>query len=84
MSENRQEIETRLREVRTARGLTQARLGELVGVSRQTINYIEQGTYCPSTKLALQLARVLDATVEQLFYLCEEPPGNSSSIERKL
>ena len=43
----------------------------MVSVSRQTINYIENGTYCPSTKLALQLARTLDTTVEELFYLKE-------------
>ena len=69
MSDNHVEIGSNLREIRIARDLTQAHLAELVGVSRQTINYIEQGTYCPSTKLALQLARELDVTVEDLFFL---------------
>ena len=69
MPDNEQEIGSNLRDVRTDRELTQAQLAELVGVSRQTINYIEQGTYCPSTKLALQLARELDVPVEELFYL---------------
>ena len=45
MSGNGREIGSRLREVRTGRNLTQAKLAELVGVSRQTNNYIEHGTY---------------------------------------
>lgn len=69
MPDNDQEIGSKLRDVRTSRELTQAQLAELVGVSRQTINYIEQGTYCPSTRLALQLARELEVAVEDLFYL---------------
>jgi putative transcriptional regulator len=69
MSNNGQEIGSLLRDVRGGKGLTQGELAEMVGVSRQTINYLEQGTYCPSTKLALQLARALDVTVEDLFYL---------------
>jgi putative transcriptional regulator len=62
---------TELRRRRRERELTQAQLADKVGVSRQTINYIEQGTYCPSTKLALQLARAMDTTVDALFYLEE-------------
>jgi putative transcriptional regulator len=72
VANNEQELGSRLREIRSARNLTQAALAELVGVSRQTINYMEQGEYSPSTRLALQLARVLDATVEELFYLKDE------------
>jgi putative transcriptional regulator len=69
MPDNGQEIGSNLRDVRQSRSLTQAQLAELVGVSRQTINYIEQGTYCPSTRLALQLAMALEVSVEDLFYL---------------
>lgn len=69
MPDGTDEIGSNLRDIRQSRSLTQAQLAELVGVSRQTINYIEQGTYCPSTKLALQLARTLDVAVEELFYL---------------
>jgi putative transcriptional regulator len=75
MPDNGQEIGSNLRDVRGARGLTQAQLAELVGVSRQTINYIEQGTYCPSTRLALQLAQVLVVSVEELFYLTNHFPS---------
>ncbi len=66
---NEPSIATRLRELRTARDLTQAQLADLVGVSRQTINYIEKGDYAPSVKLALLLARVLEVRVEDIFSL---------------
>ncbi|WP_224388565.1 helix-turn-helix transcriptional regulator [Pseudonocardia sp. ICBG1293] len=49
--------------------LTQRRLGELVGVSRQTVVEIEAGGYNPSTAVALRLAVALDTPVEQLFAL---------------
>lgn len=53
-------------------GLTQKRLGELVGVSRQTVVEIEAGGYNPSTAVALRLAVVLDVSVEELFALPAE------------
>ena len=59
----------RLLEIRTARGLTQAGLAELVGVSRKTINTVENGIFIPSTLLALKLARALARPVEELFSL---------------
>lgn len=59
----------RLRELRAERDLTQAALAELVGVSRKTINTIENGVFVPSTVLALKLARALGRPVEGLFYL---------------
>jgi len=60
-----------LRDIRKHAGITQAELAERVGVSRQTINYVENGTYCPSTYLALRIARELGVIVEDLFYLKE-------------
>jgi putative transcriptional regulator len=60
-----------LREARTAQGLTQADLAELVGVSRKTINTVENGIFIPSTLLALKLARALGKPVESLFSLVE-------------
>ena len=59
----------RLREVRATLGLTQADLATMVGVSRKTINTVENGVFIPSTDLALRLARALDTTVEALFFL---------------
>ena len=62
-------LNNRLREERARRDLTQADLAELVGVSRKTINTVENGVFIPSTVLALQLARALETTVEALFQL---------------
>src|SRR5690242_17620399 len=59
----------RLLGVRTERGLTQAGLAELVGVSRKTINTVENGIFIPSTLLALKLAQALGRPVEDLFSL---------------
>lgn len=63
------ELGTSLREARTAAGLTQAQLAELIGVSRKTINTVENGVFVPSTTLALKLARALKTSVEELFFL---------------
>jgi putative transcriptional regulator len=59
----------RLLAIRTERGLTQAGLAELVGVSRKTINTVENGIFIPSTLLALKLARALGRPVEEIFSL---------------
>jgi putative transcriptional regulator len=63
------ELLNRLRDLRLERDLTQAALADLVGVSRKTINTVENGVFVPSTTLALKLARALGCTVETLFYL---------------
>jgi putative transcriptional regulator len=60
-----------LREERARRGLTQAQLAAVVGVSRKTINTIENGVFVPSTLLALRLARVFGRPVEALFEIAE-------------
>ncbi|PRY93403.1 putative transcriptional regulator [Hasllibacter halocynthiae] len=59
----------RLRAHREAAGLTQAALADAVGVSRKTVNTIENGVFVPSTELALRLAAALGARVEDLFAL---------------
>jgi len=58
-----------LKAKRTERGWTQAELAERVGVSRKTINTVENNVFIPSTILALRLAQALGAPVEQLFWL---------------
>lgn len=60
-----------LRAAREAVGWTQAQLAERVGVSRKTINTVENGVFIPSTLLALKLARALGKPVEALFSLVE-------------
>ena len=56
-----------VRSLRQTRGLSQAELATAVGVSRQTINSIEQGRYVPSLPLALALGRFFDTQVEAMF-----------------
>jgi putative transcriptional regulator len=61
----------RVRELREARSLTQAQLADLVGVSRKTINPVENAVFVPSTVIALKLARALGEPVEALFSLAD-------------
>ncbi|MBV8940422.1 MAG: helix-turn-helix transcriptional regulator [Solirubrobacterales bacterium] len=56
-----------VRELRTERGLSQGQLASAMGVSRQTINSIEQDRYTPSLPLALALARFFKTSVEAMF-----------------
>ncbi|MGZ4166658.1 MAG: helix-turn-helix transcriptional regulator [Solirubrobacteraceae bacterium] len=56
-----------IRELRTARGLSQGELATAMSVSRQTINSIEQDRYTPSLPLAIALARFFGSTVEEVF-----------------
>ena len=67
-----QGVGNRVREAREAKGWTQARLAELTGVSRKTVNTVENGIFLPSTMVALKLSHALGETVEALFWLTEE------------
>jgi putative transcriptional regulator len=60
-------VNSRVRQVRQAAGLSQEALARAVGVSRQTINAIETGRYDPSLRLAVHLARYFESTVEEMF-----------------
>ena len=60
-----------LRDARSMAGWTQAELAERVGVSRKTINTVENGVFVPSTILSLKLAEALGTPVEDLFFLVE-------------
>jgi putative transcriptional regulator len=64
-------LANRLKERRTELGLTQAELAERVGVTRKTVNTVENRVFTPSTLLALKLADALGVTVEQLFWIDE-------------
>ena len=61
-------LKNRLKVVRAEKGLSQAQLAELVGVSRNTISSIETGQFNPTAKLALILCIALDKSFEELFY----------------
>jgi len=56
-----------IRELRAARGWSQAALAERLDVSRQTVNAIETGRYDPSLPLAFAIARVFETTIESIF-----------------
>lgn len=60
-------LSTTLKLQRALRGLTQAELAEMAGITRKSINAIEAGHMVPSTILALKLAKALGVTVEELF-----------------
>jgi putative transcriptional regulator len=62
-------MKNNIRVQRAILNITQAELAERIGVSRQTINTIEAGKYIPSTVLAMKLAKVFKATVEEVFLL---------------
>lgn len=65
-------LQTRIKELRAARGMDQAQLAELVGVRRETIGRLENGQYNPSLRLAMDIAKVFGLTVEQIFAFTEE------------
>jgi putative transcriptional regulator len=58
-----------LKELRAELGLTQAELAERVGVTRKTINTVENGVFTPSAMLAIKLAEALSVPVEKLFWI---------------
>ena len=61
----------KIRVERAIKRITQQQLAELVQVSRQTINAIEQGKYVPSTILALKIAKVFEKSLDDIFQLEE-------------
>ena len=60
-------MKTRIKEYRARYNLTQEKLAELVKVRRETIIFLEQGRYNPSLRLAHNVAKALNATVEEIF-----------------
>ncbi|EHQ36517.1 helix-turn-helix transcriptional regulator [Methanoplanus limicola] len=60
-------MDTKIREFRAKKGMTQAQLAEAVGVRRETIVFLEKGKYNPSLKLAHDVAVALDSAIDELF-----------------
>ena len=65
-------LKNRLKEHRARIGVNQSEMGQLVGASRQTISQIERGDYSPSVTLALKIAKVCQASVEEIFQYEED------------
>lgn len=66
-------MRTRIKELRARYDLTQAELANRVGVRRETIVYLEKGTYNPSLKLAHDVAVALKTSIDELFLFDDEP-----------
>lgn len=64
-----EKLANRIKTEREKAALTQAALAEMVGVSRKTINTVENGVFTPSATLAIKLAKALELSVEQLFWI---------------
>jgi DNA-binding XRE family transcriptional regulator len=65
-------INTRIKELRARYNLTQDDLADKVGVTRQTMLYLEKGKYNPSLVLAYKVATALNSTIEEVFIIEEE------------
>jgi putative transcriptional regulator len=66
-SKRRRSVKTRIKEFRARYNLTQEELAKKVGVRRETIVFLEKGKYNPSLKLAHNVTKVLETTIEELF-----------------
>lgn len=75
-------IQIHLRKIRTLRAISAAELARQVGLSRQAIHAIESGAFVPNTTVSLQLARILNVGVEELFSLGE--PATEEHLEASL
>jgi len=64
-------LENAMKALRAEAGLTQAELAAEVGVTRKTINTVENGVFTPSALLALKIARALGQPVERVFWLSD-------------
>ena len=80
LSMEKTRVQSRLAEIRKSRGVGASDLARRVRVSRQTIYAIEAGTYVPNTEVALNLARELEVTVDELFLLQEGLPSSPESL----
>jgi len=65
-------MRTRIKELRARYDLTQEDLARKVGVRRETILFLEKGTYNPSLKLAYDVAKALHSSIDELFFFDDE------------
>ncbi|MBQ7360135.1 MAG: helix-turn-helix transcriptional regulator [Lachnospiraceae bacterium] len=61
-------LTTKLKELRASKNLSQEDLANLAGVRRETIARLEKGIYNPSLKLAMDIAKVFEKPVEEIFF----------------
>ena len=65
------EFECRLKKYRLLKELTQEQLADLVGVRRETVMRLEKAQYNPSLKLAIDISRVVEVPIEEIFIFSE-------------
>ena len=65
-------LDTKLKEYRAKHDMNQQTLAKLVGVRRETIGHLERGNYNPSLKLAWDIAKVFNVSIEEIFNYGEE------------
>ena len=70
-------METRIKELRDEKGLTQQQLADIVDVTRQTILFLEKGKYNPSLRLAWMIAQVFEKPIEDVFSFDDEKGGEA-------
>ena len=75
-------LKTKVKEYREKAGIKQSELAELVHVRRETIVHLENGKYNPSLKLAMDIAKVFQVAVEELFAFTEDCVRRESCLER--
>ncbi len=77
-------MQTRIKEYRSRLSMTQDDLARKVGVRRETIVFLEQGKYNPSLKLAHDVARALQAKIDDLFIFDDDPETESPELREIL
>lgn len=75
-------MKNRVKELRESFGLTQEKLGELTGTSRQAINAIETGKYEPSIWLAYDISQVFHRSIEEVFLFQESKHKSRAVMSR--
>jgi len=70
-------LQTRIKELREEKGLTQEQLAEIVDVTRQTILFLEKGKYNPSLRLAWSISQVFEKPIEEVFSFDDETGGEA-------
>ncbi|MEK9156842.1 MAG: helix-turn-helix transcriptional regulator [Patescibacteria group bacterium] len=78
----KKEYECTIGDMRYDCGISQQKLADAIGVSRQTISSIEQHVYEPTITTAIKLARYFNMPVEMLFELHEQPPDKKDGAEK--
>ena len=75
-------VVNRIEQARETRGLSRGELADLVGVHYQTMGYLERGEYNPSLELALKIARALEVSLEEIFWLDDEVKTPTEGTEK--